>query len=160
MWSPFFGILLRLNFELVGNPFTLEFPIVLTDSTDNNLLILINGCIGSTIFPVVHFLFFAHFDFIHHFITIVNFLFSIIRLFLLHIFNFLILGSFETEIFALQGLSCQLIQNCNYLLSTTWFELQWRKFTLNTQLFALVNYCGRNCHWIIEFGKITWRYVI
>lgn len=79
--SPLLCILFGLDFEFISDSLAFEFPIILADSTDDDLFVFINGCISTHIFPIVHLLFFAHLNFIHHFIALINFLVGILRFF-------------------------------------------------------------------------------
>ncbi len=108
--SPFFGVVFGLDFEFIGDSFTFQFPVILTDNTDNDLFVLIN-CIAALLLPVVHFLFFAHFDLIHHFVTVIDFLIGLIGLFFLKVFDFFVFGFFEIEIFSFHGLGSELIKD-------------------------------------------------
>ncbi len=160
MRPPLFGIRLGLDLQLIGYPFALQFPIILANSTDNNLFILINCSIATMLFPVIHFLFLSHFNLIHHFIPIINLLISLIGFFLLEILHLFVFGFFKIKVFAFECFWSQLIENRDHLLATAGLQLEGWKLTLNTNLFALVNNGRGDSHGIVELGKVWWRNII
>ena len=160
MWSPLFVILLVYELQFISHSLTLKFPVVFADDTYNNLLIFVHNCISADLLTIIHLIFFSHFDLVKHFIIIIDFLISLVRLLLFHLLDVFIFRLFKIEIFSFQGFSSKLIQNWNYLFSTSWLEFQGWELTGYTELFAFVDYVGRYCHGIIEFGKIRARNII
>jgi hypothetical protein len=100
-----------LYFKLIGHPFALQLPVILTHRTHNNLLVLINRRIRPMLLTIVHLLFLAHLNLVHHLIPIIDLLVSLVWLFLLQVPDLLVFGFLEVEVLALEGLRGQLVQD-------------------------------------------------
>jgi hypothetical protein len=60
---------------------------------------------------IVHLLFLAHLNLVHHLIPIIDLLVSLVWLFLLQVPDLLVFGFLEVEVLALEGLRGQLVQD-------------------------------------------------
>ena len=69
--SPFFAILLFiLDFEFIGYPLALKFPVVLVDCRMNDLLVLVDDC-SSDLFFIVEIIFFHDICLFDHLLVVV-----------------------------------------------------------------------------------------